>query len=212
MHRTPRATRSALLPVLALATLALALSSTAPARAGESVNAAFLGKEAPAFTLPDATGKTHSLADTRGSKATVIIWVSTECPVSNAYNGRMASLAKEYEAKGFAFLGINSNKAETPQAIAAHAKEHDFTFPILKDADNVVADKYGASVTPEVYIVDSKGVLLYHGRIDDSMKEEGVTTRDLKTALDALLAGQSIAKGESKAFGCSIKRVEKAGA
>src|SRR5260221_703456 len=144
MHSRSRAVRSVSLPVLALAALALALSAAGPVRAGESVNAAFLGKEAPAFTLPDAGGTMHSLADTRGSKATVIIWVSTECPVSNAYNGRMAALAKEYQTKGFAFIGVNSNKAETPQAIAAHAKEHDLTFPILKDSDNVVADKYGA--------------------------------------------------------------------
>jgi len=201
-------------PLLAPALIAasLLLAAAVPACAGEGTSAAFLGKEAPAFTLPDADGKSHSLAETRSSKATVIIWVSTECPVSNAYNDRMVALAREYQAKGFAFVGINSNKAETAQQIAAHAKEHGFTFPVLKDENNLVADMYGASVTPEVYIVDAKGILKYHGRIDDNMKEDGVTARDLKTALDAMTAGQEIAKSESKAFGCSIKRVAKAGA
>ncbi|MBI3449839.1 MAG: thioredoxin family protein [Acidobacteria bacterium] len=211
MHWNAASVRTPLAAAVVLAALAV-IASPVSAAPGESTSAAFLGKEAPAFTLPDAEGKSHSLADTRSSKATVIIWVSTECPVSNAYNDRMAALAKEYQAKGFSFVGINSNKAETPAAIATHSKEHGFPFTVLKDADNVVADKYGASVTPEVYIVDSKGILRYHGRIDDNMKADAVTAHDLKSALDTMLAGQDLAKGESKAFGCSIKRVDKAGA
>jgi len=206
-----RAISSSILVTTILAAAAMA-AAILPARAGESATAAFLGKEAPAFTLPDADGKAHSLADTRSSKGTVIIWVSTRCPVSNAYNDRMASLAKEYQARGFAFVGINSNVEETPAEIATHSKEHSFTFPVLKDENNLIADTYGASVTPEVYIVDSKGILRYHGRIDDNMKEDGVTTHDLKSALDAMLAGQDLAKSESKAFGCTIKRVSRAGA
>jgi len=211
MHLSSRPLRTALVAAALLAALAF-IAPHVSAAPGESTSAAFLGKEAPAFTLPDADGKSHSLAETRSSKATVIMWVSTECPVSNAYNDRMAAIAKEYQAKGFSFIGINSNKAETPAAIAKHSQEHGFSFPILKDADNVVADKYGASVTPEVYIVDSKGILRYHGRIDDNMKADAATTHDLKSALDTMLAGQDLAKRESKAFGCSIKRVEKAGA
>ncbi len=175
--------------------------------AGDSMSASFLGKEAPAFTLADAKGATHSLADLGGDKGTVIIWVSTQCPVSNAYNERMAELAKTYTDKGFRFVGINSNKAEGVSEIASHAEDNGFTFPILKDEKNVIADKYGASVTPEVYVLDPKGVLVYHGRIDDSQKPSEVKSKDLAAALDAIIAGKPVPKAESKAFGCSIKRV-----
>jgi peroxiredoxin len=207
-----RMTRPALFLTILSTAVALAAAAASPAHAAESTTAAFLGKEAPAFSLPDSAGKTRSLADFRSGKGTVIIWVSTQCPVSNAYNARMAALAKEYLAKGFAFVGINSNKEEAAPEIATHAKEHGFDFPILKDANNVVADLYGASVTPEAYVVDAKGILRYHGRIDDSMKESDVTTRDLRTVLDTMIAGQEITKAESKAFGCTIKRVARAGA
>jgi len=203
-------------PISALETLSLALVAAvlaiAPVAAAEGTSAAFLGKEAPAFTLPDASGTPHSLASLRGQKGTVIIWVSTQCPVSNSYNERMEALATKYQAEGYKFVGINSNKAETPEEIAKHSKEHGFTFPVLKDDGNKIADLYGASVTPEVYVVDASGVLRYHGRIDDSMKPAGVTTKDLDEALAALGAGKDLKKAESKAFGCTIKRVAKAGA
>jgi peroxiredoxin len=184
----------------------LAVPAGAPL-AADSDPAAFLGKEAPLFELPDAEGKTHDLADYRSGQGAVIIWVSTKCPVSNAYNDRMAALTREYRAKGFTFLGINSNRTEKLEEIAAHASENGLDFPVLKDERNVVADRYGASVTPEVYVLDAEGVLHYHGRIDDSMKESGVTTRDLEEVLDAMLAGKPVPKSESKAFGCTIKRV-----
>lgn len=175
--------------------------------AAEGTTAAFLGQKAPAFTLPDAAGQSHSLADLRGEKGTVLIWVSTECPVSNAYNERMAALAGKYEAKGYKFVGINSNKAESSADIQEHAKAHGLGFTILKDDANKIADEYGASVTPEAYVIDASGVLRYHGRIDDSMKMDGVTTHDLEEALGALVSGKEPAKPESKAFGCTIKRV-----
>jgi peroxiredoxin len=194
------------------AALAAAALCAGAALAAEGSPAAFLGKEAPAFSLPDTQGKTRSLSEFLSGKGAVLIWVSTRCPVSNAYNGRMAELAKEYQARGLGFVGINSNKEEPVDEIAAHAGENGLGFPILKDAGNVVADQYGASVTPEVYLLDSKGVLRYHGRIDDNMKESAVTARDLRETLDRFLAGQEIARAESKAFGCSIKRVGKAGA
>lgn len=194
--------RTITITLAAAAMLAVSLSG-----AGEGAPASFLGKEAPAFTLSDPTGAEHSLSDLKGGKGTVIIWVSTKCPVSNAYNERMAALHEGYTSRGFEFVGINSNKAEEPAEIASHADENGLTFPILKDENNVIADKYGASVTPEVYVLDPDGVLLYHGRIDDSQRESSVTSKDLEEALDAILAGKPVPKAESKAFGCSIKRV-----
>ena len=192
---------------LILSLTAIALLAAPLALAGDGDKGAVVGKKAPAFTLADPAGEKHSLDDLKGEKGTVIIWVSTQCPVSNAYNDRMAELVESYSEKGFEFVGINSNKAEAPAEIASHAEENGLEFPILKDEKNVIADAYGASVTPEVYVLDPSGVLLYHGRIDDSQKESDVKSRDLSAALDAIAAGKPVPKAEAKAFGCSIKRV-----
>jgi alkyl hydroperoxide reductase subunit AhpC len=116
-------------------------------------------------------------------------------------------LNKEYASRGVAFLGINANKEESPEDIKSHAQAHGFLFPILKDKDNVIADKLHASVTPEVFVCDSSFNLLYHGRIDDSRRESDVTSKDLRNALDTILAGNSVAVTDTKAFGCSIKRI-----
>lgn len=188
---------------VALALAAVTAFFAAPASAGS----ADIGKSIPDFTLPDYNGSNHSLSQYRDGKGTVLIFVSTQCPVSNAYNERMVKLAAEYQPKGFQFLGINSNKAEEATELASHAKKNSWNFPVLKDKSNAIADKLGASVTPEVFLLDGEGVLRYHGRIDDSQDPAAIKTKDLKDALDAILAGKEIAKTESKAFGCSIKRV-----
>lgn len=160
------------------------------------------------FTLKSYDGKDVSLASYAGRKAVVLMFMSTQCPVSNAYNTRMASLSTEYAAKGVAFVGLNANKQEGVAEIAQHAKEHGFSFPILKDEKNVKADSFGAQVTPEIYVYDPSWKLRYHGRIDDSQKGDKVGSPDLRNALDALLAGREVPTTETKAFGCSIKRVE----
>jgi peroxiredoxin len=167
------------------------------------------GTKAPTFTLKDVNGKEHSLETYFNQKYVVLMWISTQCPVSNDYNERMETLQRDYAARGVTFLGINSNKAEGIDNIKEHAEKYGFSFTILKDVDNVVADLYAAQVTPEVYVIDSKGVLRYHGRIDDSRDADEVGSRDLRAALDALLAGKAVPVAETKAFGCSIKRVKK---
>jgi hypothetical protein len=108
-----------------------------------------------------------------------------------------------------AFVGINANKQESAAEVADHAKSHGFPFPVLKDEGNVQADAFGAQVTPEVYVYDPAWTLRYHGRIDEDMKGDHVASPDLRNALDALLAGKDVPAKETKAFGCSIKRVEK---
>ena len=159
------------------------------------------------FTLPDYNGTEHSLSDYKDSKAIVITFIATECPVSNAYNSRMEDLYKEYSPKDITFLGINSNKAESVEMIKEHAEENGLTFTILKDANNVIADEFEASFTPEVYVLSGDFDILYHGRIDNSKKEDDVATQDLKNALDEILAGKEVTTKATKAFGCSIKRV-----
>lgn len=160
------------------------------------------------FTLEDYNGAKHSLTDYKSSKVVVLMFIATQCPVSNGYNTRMVDLYKDYNAKGVVFIGINSNKQESVEDVRNHAKEHGFEFSVLKDWNNVVADKLEASVTPEIYVLNSNLEVLYHGRIDDSQRENRVASKDLRTALDRILAGKSVETAETKAFGCSIKRIK----
>ena len=118
----------------------------------------------------------------------------------------MTALARKYAAQGVAFVGIDANQTEPKAEIADFTKRQGFPFPVLVDAGSKVADTYNARVTPETYVVDSKGVLVYHGRIDNDMDPAGVKTHDLAAALDAVLAGKPVARATTKAFGCSIKR------
>ncbi len=159
------------------------------------------------FTLADYNGVEHSLADYLDSKATVVMFIATRCPISNDYNDRMAALYNDYQSKGFTFIGINSNKQEDVAEIKKHAQENKLEFPILKDVNNIIADKFKASVTPEIYVLNAKNEMLYHGRIDDSRRKDEIKTHDLKAAFDEILAGMPVSVTESKAFGCSIKRV-----
>ncbi len=164
------------------------------------------GTKVPEFALRDVAGKEHSLAEYLKSPFTVVMFIATRCPVSNAYNDRMVSLANDYGSRGVAFVAINSNVQEGIDEIRDHASKHGFRFAVLKDSGNVVADAYGAQVTPEIFLVDSHRILRYHGRIDDSREVDEVTTSDLRVALDAVLAGHEVPRATTKAFGCSIKR------
>jgi peroxiredoxin len=157
-------------------------------------------------TLAGADAQLHSL---RGQNGTLLLFVATKCPVSNAYNQRMAALARDYTGRGFAVIGINSNKTEPAEEVSKHAAENGLAFTILKDADNVVADYFGASFTPEAYLFDRDWTLRYHGRIDDSRNAANISSQDLRTAMDALQASKAVPVTETKAFGCTIKRVSK---
>jgi peroxiredoxin len=167
-----------------------------------------IGAPAPAFSLTTIDGKPFSLAGAeKADSLVVLVFISTQCPYSNAYNDRMRDMAAAYAGKGVQFVGINSNVAETVQDVADHARKHGHTFTIVKDPGNKVADLYDAKRTPEVFVVDKDGKLRYHGRIDDNSDDAAkVSSPDLKNALDALLAGQPVVKAETKAFGCTIKR------
>jgi peroxiredoxin len=188
-------------PVLAAGAFVLAQAALA---AGPRI-----GAPAPEFTLSTVDGKTFSLTDAaRSHKAVVVMFIATKCPYSNAYNDRMRDMAAAYAKQGILFAGINSNKSEPADEVVAHARQHGLAFPLMKDPNNKVADLYDARHTPEIFVVDPEGKLRYHGRIDENYEDPSkVTSPDLKNALDAMLAGRQIAKAETKAFGCSIKRV-----
>src|SRR5438045_6999073 len=159
------------------------------------------------FKLPDADGAAHSLKSLMGKNGAVLIFIATRCPVSNGYNERMQKLAEDYKAKGINVIGINSNSTEPASEVKAHATEKGLKFTILKDEGNKIADRLGANHTPEAYVLDASGKLVYHGRIDNAQNPSNLSSNDLRDALDELLAGKTISKTGGAAFGCSIKRV-----
>ena len=183
-----------------------AVFAAAARAAGEIPAPPAIGATIEDFTLPDTDNKERSLKSLAGKNGTVLLFIAVQCPVSNAYNERMEKLAQDYKAKGVAVIGINSNVAEDAAAVKDHAAQHKLTFPILKDPGNKIADRLGASVTPEAYFIDPNNKLLYHGRIDNARNAAQIETTDLRNALDAALADKPIEKTEAKAFGCTIKR------
>jgi peroxiredoxin len=167
-----------------------------------------LGSPVSDFTVSDLKGNPVKFADLKGD-VTVVMFIATQCPVSNSYNERMKALYADYSPRGVKFIVINSNRTEPASEVETHAASHGFAFPVYKDPLNVVADLFGAQVTPETYVLDKAGVMHYHGSIDDSQNPANVRTQGLRLALDAVLGGHAVAKTETKAFGCAIKRARR---
>jgi thiol-disulfide isomerase/thioredoxin len=165
------------------------------------------GGPATDFTVRSLEGKQVRL-ETAG-RLTVVVFLSSVCPISNDYNDRMIALYREYEPKGIQFLFVNANSNETAAEIAQHVKAAEYPFPVYQDPDNHVADRLGATVTPEVFVLDREGRLRYKGQIDDARNPARVQVRGVKSAIEDLLAGREVAREETKAFGCTIKRVKK---
>jgi thiol-disulfide isomerase/thioredoxin len=161
------------------------------------------------FSLSDTTGKVQSFNSLKGKNGTVLIWLSAQCPVVKGYHERINSISADYAAKGINFVGINSNATEDLNWVKSDADTVGYKFPILIDKGNVLADKLGATVTPEIFFVDAKGKLLYHGALDNDRSGRNVQERYAQAAFDAALTGQKIAQSSTKAFGCEIKRAAK---
>lgn len=164
------------------------------------------------FSLPDMNGKMQSLNELKGKNGAVVMFVSSQCPVVKAYNDRMNQIAADYAAKGITFIGINSNVGEIEKTEAkpvAWVRDHitaTYKFTVLFDKGNKVADKLGATITPEAYFVDANNVLLYHGAIDNDRSGNNITDTYLRTAFDLTLAGKKVENTRKNAFGCTIKR------
>jgi len=165
-----------------------------------------VGDKVSDFTITNYDGSSYTLSS-NGAKATVIVYLSTECPFVQPYTDRLINLSKEFGANGITLWGINSNKTEPTAEVKNHAQDKGYNFPVLKDENNVVADQFGAARTPEVFVIDNSNMtVIYHGRIDDNKEAEKVTSNDLQIALNEFLAGKEITNAETKAFGCSVKR------
>jgi peroxiredoxin len=194
------------------AVLSLLLLASAPALAGDQASSP-VGKKVESFTLHDVRGAERSLAEFADKKAVVVAYVGCGCPVARLYAPRLAELAKEYEPKGVAFLGVSSNQYDSIQDLTRFAKEHKIPFPILKDVGNALADRMGAVYVPEVFVLDANRVIRYRGRIDDQYgvgyARPKAEHRDLAAALDELLAGRAVSSPATEVSGCFIGRVQK---
>lgn len=170
-----------------------------------------LGKSAPKFSLPGIDGKTYALEQFKGKQALVVMFICRHCPYVVAVQDRLAELAREYQAKGIQFVGINSNDTDqypedSPENMQRQATEVGFTFPYLIDETQEVARAYDAVCTPDIFVFDRNLKLAYRGRIDDNWKDpKKVTKRDLRDALEALLKEQPVSGDQIPSMGCSIK-------
>ena len=189
------------LPCLSWLLLSLSLNAP-PAPAGRPVGD---------FQARDYRGAERRLSDWKDRRLVVVVFLGVDCPLARLYGPRLAALAKEYEPRGVAFVGVDANDGDAPTAIGRYARQHAIPFPILKDVGNVLADRLGAERTPEVFVLDRQRVVRYRGRIDD---QYGVGTQrpkaahnDLTDALDALLAGKPVARPVTATPGCLISRV-----
>lgn len=163
------------------------------------------------LAIRDVQGTLHASPDWRDRKGVVFFLLGTECPVSNGYAPEMARIAAEYEARGVAFFGVHPDPDVTPGSASGHAAEYRLDFPILLDPTQELAEAAGASVTPEAIAIDDGGMVVYRGRIDDTYAPDGrrrdrPSTRDLRDALDALIAGKARAPVVRPAFGCPLPK------
>jgi len=170
-----------------------------------------VGMQVENFTLKDFRGKTHSLSDFKKNKFVVVMFLGTECPLVKLYATRLEKLNQQFSKQGVAFLGINANRQDSITEIAAYARKHKLTFPILKDLSNRIADKLNAVRTPEVFVLDQNRTVRYHGRIDDQYGvgyiRDKFNREDLRIALNELLTEKPVSQAQTEAVGCFIGRV-----
>jgi thiol-disulfide isomerase/thioredoxin len=172
-----------------------------------------LGTKAPNFELFDTkTGKFFSLNDLKSSKATVIMFICNHCPYVKHVQTELIRLAKDYQAKGIAFIAISANDAESypedaPKEMAKLAKRLAYPFPYLYDETQSTAQNYRAACTPDFYLFDKDLLCVYRGQLDDSRpgNKIPVTGESLRTALNNLLSGKPIDSEQKPSLGCNIK-------
>ncbi|MBI4556686.1 MAG: redoxin domain-containing protein [Candidatus Hydrogenedentes bacterium] len=173
-----------------------------------SLAAVDIGAAMPDFKLKDCDGKEHTLSGYKG-KIVVLDFCSQGCPWSRGADPHLAALSKEYGAKGVVFLGVDSHSETTPEEIKAYAAKTGIPHPILKDTGNSYADAVGAERTPEIYIADKEGKLVYHGAFDNRKNpDKAGDINYVKKALDSVLGGQSVETAKVNAWGCTIKRAK----
>jgi peroxiredoxin len=192
-------------------------AKTAVAAAGSSreavSRAGLIGRTIPSFSAAAVDNTTFHSADHR-EQVLVVAFLGVECPLANLYAPSLAELAKQYRGKPVAFIAVNSNAQDTLEQTRAQARSSGLTFPVLKDAGNVVADLFGAERTPEVLVLDADRAVRYRGMLDDQYgyreRRSRPTKAYVKNAIDALLKSETVPVAETDVQGCHIGRVTKA--
>jgi len=171
-----------------------------------------LGTPAPDFRLADATGKTYTLADFQSAPALLVIFMCNHCPFVKHVASGLADLAREYQARGVAVVGINSNDFrqfpdDAPDKMLEEIRARGYTFPYLVDESQEVAKAYHAACTPDFFVFDKDRKLVYRGQMDGSRPGNNVpvTGSDLRAALEAVLAGRPVPPDQKPSLGCNIK-------
>lgn len=171
-----------------------------------------LGTLAPDFSLPDTTGKQVSLSDFQGSPALLVVFMCNHCPYVKHIREEFAAFAREYQAKGLSVVGINANDVanypdDSPEKMAEEVQTVGYTFPYLYDESQAVAKAYQAACTPDFFLFDRERRLVYRGQFDDSRPRNDLPTtgKDLRAAVDAVLAGKAPSPEQTASLGCNIK-------
>jgi peroxiredoxin len=165
-----------------------------------------IGSKLPSFQLKDASGASRSLESYSGKILVLVFW-SFKCPVSLAYDDRVENLQAKYADKNIAVLGVASGANDSADEIRANAANRKIQFPILLDSEGDLAEKLGATHTPDVYVFDRDGILRYRGAFDNNKKPgENGRVVYVEDAVDAILSGRTVTVSEMRPFGCSIKR------
>ena len=171
-----------------------------------------LGTKAPEFSLPDTGGRLVSLADFKDAPALLAIFMCNHCPYVKHVRSKLADLTREYQGKGVAIVGINSNDAkahpdDSPEAMKREIVEAGYVFPYLYDETQEVAKAYRAACTPDFFLFDRRRRLAYRGQMDASRpgNDKPLTGRDLREALEAVLADQPVPEIQMPSAGCNIK-------
>jgi len=171
-----------------------------------------LGTAAPDFNLPDPSGKHVALADFKDKAALVVIFMCNHCPYVVHIRAGLAQLARDYASKNVGLVGINANDvknypADSPAKMKAEVETAGYIFPYLYDETQAVAKSYRAACTPDIFLFDRGRRLVYRGQFDASRPGNGipVTGKDLRAALDAVLAGRTTSEFQVASMGCNIK-------
>ncbi len=181
------------------------------ARAAEASRPERLGRVISDTTLTDYRGASVSLAEFKDKPVVVLAFLGTECPLAKLAVTKLNGLAKEFEPRGVAILGINSNRQDSLADLAVQVKEQEIGFRLLKDAGNKLADAVGAERTPEIVVLDQQQAIRYVGRIDDQdgigFRRDTPKRRDLKIAMEELLADKAVSVATTEVEGCFIGKV-----
>src|SRR5687767_1924546 len=170
---------------------------------------AFAGAESQFYEFPVHRGTTAVAISPAKASATVVVFVSTVCPISDKYVERLNLLYRAYSSKGVQFAAVNPNANETWQDTETYARQNQLLYPVYQDEKNRLADKLGAQSTPEALVLDSSGRLRYRGQIDDAANPARVRNRSLRDAIEAVLNNRAVAVSRTRALGCGIHRVNK---